>query len=144
MDDKNLKKIKREKAHLLKEYVEIIKTCVPYVVIKKNKFDPKDTDLTKFSVTTVKSAWTNSLVCNTCCNRSCTCCTTTGCTLPLYHKCNYDCITHFKECLKQYRGKQNKIISPQLYEYLENAMTVNGIIDQESPKEKRYSTTHIM
>ncbi|QIH04937.1 DNA binding/packing protein [Dasineura jujubifolia toursvirus 2a] len=53
-------------------------------------------------------------------------------------KCNYDRINHFKECLKQYQGKQNTFINPKVYTDIENALKMNGIIKNTNNKAKKY------
>lgn len=64
------------------------------------------------------------------------------------NRCNYDRISHFKECLKQYQGKQNTFISPKVYKDLEHALTINGIVNKkEENREKKFANvkkTHII
>lgn len=55
-------------------------------------------------------------------------------------KCNYDRTGHFKEYLKQYQGKQNTFVSPNVYKDLEDTLVSNGFIctDNSVDKKMRY------
>lgn len=60
-------------------------------------------------------------------------------------KCNYDRISHFKECLKQYQGKQNTFICPTVYADIESALRLNGVIlENKKDKFKNVKRSHVM
>lgn len=152
----NIDYASEQKKSLINEYLNIISTCIPYDIFKNLKID---SDLNVTEIINYCDNCENSqefikdndvLICKKCFseiikmayynNRSFTL------NLP---KCNYDRTGHFKECLKQFQGKQNTFISPVLYSDLERALTVNGIINSDSsiPKEKRFAKvtrSHIM
>lgn len=64
------------------------------------------------------------------------------------NKCNYDRVGHFKECLKQYQGKQNTFVEHEVYLNIENALCTNSIIDisikDQAEKYKKVKKSHIM
>lgn len=48
-------------------------------------------------------------------------------------------ITHFIDCMKQYQGKQNCKIPPEIYDVLENKFLAYGLLLEEYNNEIRYS-----
>jgi hypothetical protein len=51
---------------------------------------------------------------------------------PSLKKCNYDRATHFKECIKQYQGKHNTFINPDVYTDLKKALETQGLLNMTS------------
>lgn len=65
-------------------------------------------------------------------------------------KCNYDRMTHFKDCLKQYQGKQNTFINPEVYQNIEQSLITLGFLSENTDKNvdklerfKNVTKTHI-
>lgn len=145
----NLKEVEKTKKKIIADYIEVVKTCIPYDlfielnIIDENSVDTginycencenyedffKENDVVicqRCYSEVVKMAYFN--------NRSFTFSSS---------KCNYDRVGHFKECLKQYQGKQNTIVSNDVYRDLENALVSSGIIKPYNKiidKLKRYA-----
>lgn len=153
VNNKNCKQFCNLKKELVAEYFAVIKSCVPYEIMYDLKLDQKIN--------------INIITCENCDNTDnfindndiliCNNCYTEVIKMAYYNnrlynisnnKCNYDRISHFKECIKQYQGKQNTFISPSLYDNIEHAMYTNGIIPgPEVPRDLRFSKvtkSHIM
>lgn len=134
-----LKMAEKNKKKILHDYLSIIKTCIPHEVFNNlNLWDENSIDLSANycencgnKISFIKE--NDVLICGVCFaevikmayynNRSYN---------VTVNKCNYDRMIHFKECIKQYQGKQNTFISPDVYTNIENALYTNGIIGDPS------------
>lgn len=66
--------------------------------------------------------------------------------LNLHTKYRYEKKLHFKECIQQYQGKQNKRIEPEIYELADNWLRMHGLIadaENKSEKYKNVTKAHI-
>lgn len=137
----------KQKKKLLNLYMNIIKKCIPYDIYKQMMI----TDENNISI--------NVNFCQNCENTEsfikendiliCKVCFSEVVRMTYFnnrsfnlsvHKCNYDRISHFKECLKQYQGKQNTFISPDVYKDLEYALKINSLLNENSTnKQERFS-----
>lgn len=133
------KEADRKKELILKEYLNIIKMCVPYDLYKQlNINNDKKIDIDINCCENCENIEdflqeNGVLICKRCFSEVIK--------MAYYNnrsynvnisKCNYDRISHFKECLKQYQGKQNTFISPEVYQNIERALVVNSIISADS------------
>jgi hypothetical protein len=57
-------------------------------------------------------------------------------------KYSYDRITHFRECIAQYHGKQNVTIPQKIYSELDEQFEFHGLLigDENTPRSERYSS----
>lgn len=142
----NIKLAESKKREIITEYFDILKTCVPHNILKNINISDNCNDILIL------------LYCENCENTEhftkdhdttiCNICYAELVKMTFYNnrmynfsanKCNYDRISHFKECLKQYQGKQNTFINPVLYLDIEEALITNGIIgNREIPQMIRY------
>lgn len=130
-----LKETEIKKKKILNTYLNTIKLCIPYTIFEK------------LNVTDENSVDVNFNYCENCENTEdfikendvliCKKCFSEVIKMAYYNnrsynlnasKCNYDRISHFKECLKQYQGKQNTFINPKVYSDIENALYINQMI----------------
>lgn len=150
-----LQEAEESKKKIFREYVNTLQTCIPYRIFEhlnltddfistpdnenycencgnsENFFKENDVVICKNCYSEIiKMAYSN--------NRS-------------YNfsvsKCNYDRISHFKDCLKQYQGKQNNFISPNVYSDLEKILYEHKHLIDHPEKEIRYKNvtkSHIM
>nr|UOX61040.1 MAG: DNA binding/packing protein [Diabrotica toursvirus 3a] len=125
-----------KKRKILKEYFLILKTCVPYSIVQNINYNPD------VKVEVVEN------YCEKCNNTDnfikqndiiiCKICYSEIVKMAYYNnrsynlnitKCNYDRTTHFKECLKQFQGKQNTFINPEVYNDIIRTLRDNAIKD---------------
>lgn len=55
-------------------------------------------------------------------------------------KFTYERLIHFRDCIKQYQGKQNTCIDPQVYEDLEQQFELHHLLvgDKNTPRKERF------
>jgi hypothetical protein len=140
-DTKALAKAEVDKDRILKEYMDIIRLCIPYRIYERLA-TIKNYDIA-FAVNYCDNCDnTNDFIKD---NDVIICCRCFSEIIKMAYnnngssssaqsftasssKSTYDRITHFKECLKQYQAKQNTFISPTVYVDIENALAINGIL----------------
>lgn len=131
----NLKEVEKTKKKIVGEYIDVVKTCIPYELFTQlNIVDENSIDLGVNYCENCENCEdfikeNDVVICQHCYsevvkmayfnNRSFTFTSS---------KCNYDRVGHFKECLKQYQGKQNTVVSTDVYRDLENALVASGIV----------------
>lgn len=149
-----IKNADRKKRNILHEYLDAIKMYIPYEIIEKlNVYDENSVEMTINYCENCENTEDfikehDILICKVCFSEVIK--------MAYYNnrsynvnvsKCNYDRISHFKECLKQYQGKQNTFISPVVYADIEHALVIHGIISSNKNEKNRFKNvkkTHIM
>lgn len=147
----NIFLVDKNKKEILQDYLNSLRMCIPYKIFERlNIYNDKNINL-------------NINYCENCENTRdfikdgdviiCKLCFSEIIKMAYYNnrsynisvtKCNYDRISHFKECIKQYQGKQNTFINPNLYIDLENALKINGILTQSSNKFENVNKSHVI
>lgn len=147
---KQLEEAEKQKKHLSNLYLYTIKICIPYEILQK--------------LLILEETILNVNYCDNCENTEefikdndiliCKVCFSEIIKMAYYNnrsfnyngsiKCNYDRLSHFKECLKQYQGKQNTYINPKVYENIKIALLNNGIIKNYNEIPTKVNKTHII
>lgn len=153
-DDLNyLKKIEKKKQKILCEYLNIVKSCIPYNICEKINLPSQlkiDSELIYCENCENINDFikdNDTYICNKCFAEVIKMTYYNNKSFTNNSKCNYDRISHFKECLKQYQGKQNTFINPVIYSDLEKALEMNDILVKSLDKRERFKNvkkTHIM
>lgn len=147
-----IQSIEIKKKKILKEYLNILKICIPYKIFEKlNISDENNVDINinycencENTLYFIKDG--DVLICKICFSEIIKMAYYNNRSYNLsVNKCNYDRISHFKECLKQYQAKQNTFINPNLYKDLENALKINGLLLPDTDnKFKNITKSHII
>lgn len=145
-DPKKLSEAEKTKKTILFSYLNVVKVLIPYEIIEK------------LNVSNENNIDTNMNYCENCDNTDnfikdndiliCSICYSEVVKMAYYNnrsynvnisKCNYDRISHFKECLKQFQGKQNTFINPNVYTDIEHVLKINGILVDSNVKEEKFN-----
>lgn len=130
--------INKEKQLLSENYLEIVNSCISNQIIGEIYIDIKEdedfSDICTACGNKEKFIKDNDvLVCKNCYNQLVKLSFSKNQSYnPSLKKCNYDRTTHFKECIKQYQGKQNTFVNPAVYSDIKKALETQGLLNNTS------------
>lgn len=146
-----IRKKEKDKCKILNNYLNVVKTCIPYNIFVKLNITDKTCN--KLNLNYSRNFCQNCendekfllendiLICKVCFseviqmnyfnNRS------YNVAVPKY---KYDRVSHFKKCIQKYQGKQYTFINPAIYSDLERLLIFHGIIkDERESRSKKFA-----